>query len=169
MDDPFGLMPVGFDVTAAMMEIGRSINPPLTLPEPEPAIPYDDVPARPVVCYDWRSHLESHLRKGVRQQIIDEPECMTIRFCFVDLMRLFRENYIRKNFLSYGFFINRILEMHGHYGRLFGKEPSTKHAVCQNWKLWHMYEDWLEVEINSSGSESSKIIWHKYKQWQTST
>lgn len=167
MDDPYGLLPVGFDVDAALVQLDNWVNPPLKFDPPvgsfeEPV----EKPSAPE--YDWRSHLDSHLKKGRKQGAIDEPVCMTIRCCFVELMRLFRENYNRKNFLSYGFFINRILEMHGLYGSIYAKEPKTKYALNQNWRLWRIYEDWIETQIVVA-AVSSKILWRKYREWQSST
>lgn len=138
MDDPYGLLPANFDIAKAMKELEDYMNPPLQLKMKPPK----EKPLPKVSSYDYRAHLEAHLLRGMKQGHLDMETNMTIRYCFADIYRLFSELCPdRKNFLSYGFFINRILELHGKPA--FAKEPVSKAAVKQNWALWEAYEQWL--------------------------
>ncbi len=106
--------------------------------------------------YDWRDRLKAYLRV-VRRETMFTPKDwdlpQTIKFCFADLHWLFDTQFNargqRRNFLSYAFFLNRILEMHGRYelrDRLNFKEPKGKGARLENERLWCLYLECLERE-----------------------
>lgn len=86
----------------------------------------------------------------------------TIQFCFGDLFWLFDTQFNltgqRQNFLSYGYFVNRILELHGRHElkeKLEIREPKTARVRNNNARLWRMYLDHLQknhgLDIGSHG------------------
>ena len=104
--------------------------------------------------YKRQVRLEAFLRQ-VRRETMFSPEDWnlpaTIKFCFGDLFWLFDTKFNltgqRQNFLSYGYFVNRILELHGRYelrDKLNIKEPKTDRVRRNNARLWRMYLEYLE-------------------------
>ena len=103
----------------------------------------------PEKSYKRQERLEAFL-KLVRNETVFNPADwnlpMTIKFCFGDLFSLFDAKLNmtgqRQNFLSYGYFVNRILELHGRLelkDKLGIKEPKTPRVRNNNARLWRMY------------------------------
>lgn len=99
--------------------------------------------------YKRQERLEAFL-KIMRSETFFVPEDrhldMTIKFCFGDLFWLFDNKFNvsgqRQNFLSYGYFVNRILELHGRHelkDKLGIREPKTLRIRRNNDRLWRMY------------------------------
>jgi hypothetical protein len=167
MEDPYGLLPPDFDLAAAMKDLENYVNPPLVLEINERKKP-KWVPTRRGRGYNYRSHLEAHISQGRKTGVLDMSMCATIRYCFADIYRIFQETGNRKNFLSYGFFINRILELHGK--DTYAKEPVTPAVRTENWQLWFAYERWVQEQMETCDvPESSRISWDMYKRWRNST
>ena len=109
--------------------------------------------------YKRQTRLEAFL-KAVRKE--ERNMVDTIKFCFGDLFLLFdaQFNTNRQNFLSYGYFVNRILELHGRHklkDRLNIKEPKTVRVQRNNRKLWCMYLKHLEKNLGYSiGQENGR-------------
>ena len=102
--------------------------------------------------YKRFEHLRPLLRQVRRETIFSSKEEQnmpaTIRFCFGDLFLLFNKKGKQKNFSSYGFFMNRILELHGKHdlkNRLGISEPKNKRALRRCEQLWNMYLDYIKT------------------------
>ena len=113
----------------------------------EPLEPQYDI--EPEKSYKRQERLEAFL-KIVRNETFFVPSDrhldLTIKFCFGELFMLFDTKFNlsgqRQNFLSYGYFINRILELHGRFqlrDKLKIKEPKTPRIRKNNAKLWQMF------------------------------
>ena len=106
----------------------------------------DEQPEPEKTKYKRQTRLEAFLKK-VRKE--DRNMVDTIKFCFGDLFLLFDTefNTKRQNFLSYGYFVNRILELHSCHElkeKLNIKEPKTVRVQRNNLRLWRMYLRHLE-------------------------
>ena len=102
-----------------------------------------------------------HFLKIIRKEIMCDPANYnldkTISCCFGELFWLFDAKRVefsrqRHNFLSYGYFINRILELHDRLelkDRLQIAEPKLQRVIRDNARLWQVYLD--HVRISDQG------------------